>query len=191
MSPTASRSRNYPVLHRLPLPQRPPLSLIFGLATIRHQTTLHPMLQASSQSGPSALVNTALRNAGLMDRDERMRDASDKPGGRKGFPKPRSHRPRLIDTIKGQPGSSRNPTVNIWLLLPPLPPICAVYPPSNWSYARLIPNDNTKLTLFILLCQSVPSWCSISLPPGSLVLPLAPLPFVVPRLGVCVGTQYR
>ncbi|KAI9463337.1 NTF2-like protein [Lactarius psammicola] len=71
------------------------------------------MLQASSQSGPSALVNTALRKAGLMDRDERMRDASDKPGGRKGFPKPRSHRPRLIDTIKGQPGPSRNPTVNI------------------------------------------------------------------------------
>ncbi|KAI0303614.1 hypothetical protein B0F90DRAFT_1707401 [Multifurca ochricompacta] len=67
------------------------------------------MLQASSQSGPSVLVNTALRKAGLMDRDERMRDASDKPGGRKGFPKPRSHRPRLIDTIKGQPGPSRNP----------------------------------------------------------------------------------
>ncbi|KAH8995036.1 NTF2-like protein [Lactarius akahatsu] len=69
------------------------------------------MIQASSHSGPSALVNTALRNAGLMDRDERMRDASDKPGGRKGFPKPRSHRPRLIDTIKGQPGPSRNPTL--------------------------------------------------------------------------------
>ncbi|KAF8273335.1 NTF2-like protein [Lactarius quietus] len=69
------------------------------------------MLQASSHSGPSALANTALRNAGLMDRDERMRDASDKPGGRKGFPKPRSHRPRLIDTIKGQPGPSRNPTL--------------------------------------------------------------------------------
>lgn len=81
------------------------------------------MLQASPHSGPSALVNTALRNAGLMDRDERMREASDKPGGRKGFPKPRSHRPRLIDAIKGQPGPNRHPTVNIRLLLPPLPPI--------------------------------------------------------------------
>ncbi|KAI0267684.1 NTF2-like protein [Gloeopeniophorella convolvens] len=68
------------------------------------------MIQASSQaSGPSALVNTALRKAGLMDRDERMRDATDKPGGRKGISKPRSHRPRLIDSIKGQPGPSRNP----------------------------------------------------------------------------------
>ncbi|KAH9998801.1 NTF2-like protein [Russula compacta] len=66
------------------------------------------MLQTPSHSGSTVLVNTALRNAGLMDRDERMRDASDKPGGRKGFPKPRSHRPRLIDTIKGQPGPSRD-----------------------------------------------------------------------------------
>lgn len=98
------------------------------------------MLQASSHSGPSALVNTALRSAGLMDRDERMRDASDKPGGRKGFPKPRSHRPRLIDTIKGQPGPSRNPTVNIRLLLPPMPPVlCSVPPPYN--YNRCSPNS--------------------------------------------------
>ena len=89
------------------------------------------MLQASSHSGPSALVNTALRNAGLMDRDERMRDASDKPGGRKGFPKPRSHRPRLIDTIKGQPGPTRNSMVNIRLLLPPMPPVLCSGPPSQ------------------------------------------------------------
>jgi nuclear RNA export factor len=89
------------------------------------------MLQASSHSGPSALVNTALRKAGLMDRDERMRDASDKPGGRKGFPKPRSHRPRLIDTIKGQPGPTRNPMVNIRLLLPPMPPVLCSGPPSQ------------------------------------------------------------
>ncbi|KAI0255112.1 hypothetical protein BJV78DRAFT_1181400 [Lactifluus subvellereus] len=67
------------------------------------------MLQTPSQSGSSVLANTALRNAGLMDRDQRMRDPSDKPGGRKGFPKPRSHRPRLLDSIKGQPGPSRNP----------------------------------------------------------------------------------
>ena len=112
--------------------QLPPLSFVLRLAIIRHRTSLHPMLQASSHSGPSALVNTALRSAGLMDRDERMRDASDKPGGRKGYPKPRSHRPRLIDTIKGQPGPSRNPTVNIRLLLPPLPPILCSAPLYNW-----------------------------------------------------------
>ena len=84
------------------------------------------MLQTPSQSGSTVLVNTALRKAGLMDRDERMRDASDKPGGRKGFPKSRPHRPRLIDTIKGQPGPSRNSMVNIRLLLPSPPPVCAV-----------------------------------------------------------------
>jgi nuclear RNA export factor len=66
------------------------------------------MLRTPSHSGSSALVNTVLRNAGLMDRDERMRDTADKPGGRKGFQKSRPHRPRLIDSIKGQPGPSRN-----------------------------------------------------------------------------------
>jgi nuclear RNA export factor len=86
------------------------------------------MLQAPSSSGSSVLANTALRNAGLMDRDERMRDTSDKPGGRKGYAKQRSHRPRLIDTIKGQVGPSRNSMVNIRLLLPP-PPVSAVPPP--------------------------------------------------------------
>lgn len=66
------------------------------------------MLQTPSASGSSTLVNTALRKAGLMDRDERMRDTADKPGGRKGHPKSRPHRPRLIDSIKGQPGPTRN-----------------------------------------------------------------------------------
>lgn len=86
------------------------------------------MLQTPSSSGPSALVNTALRKAGLMDRDERMRDPADKPGGRKGHPKLRPHRPRLIDSIKGQPGPSRNSMVNIRLLLPPSSPVCTVPP---------------------------------------------------------------
>ena len=95
------------------------------------------MLQASPHSGPSALVNTALRKAGLMDRDERMREASDKPGGRKGFPKPRSHRPRLIDTIKGQPGPSRNPTVNIKLLYLLCLLFCAV-PPSLYNWCLML-----------------------------------------------------
>jgi nuclear RNA export factor len=83
------------------------------------------MLQAPSSSGSGVLANTALRNAGLIDRDERMRDTSDKPGGRKGYAKQRSHRPRLIDTIKGQAGPSRNSMVNIRLLLSP-PPVSTV-----------------------------------------------------------------
>ena len=98
-----------------------------SLAITWHRTILPQMLQTSPPSGSSVLVNTALRKAGLMDRDERMRDTSDKPGGRKGLSKPRSHRPRLIDTIKGQPGPSRNAMVIIRLLLP-LPPVCAVPP---------------------------------------------------------------
>jgi nuclear RNA export factor len=98
------------------------------------------MLQTPSTSGSNVLVSTALRNAGLMDRDERMRDAADKPGGRKGFSKPRSHRPRLIDTIKGQPGPSRNTMVNIRLLLPPLPPVCAVPP----TYNRVLCSPNSE-----------------------------------------------
>jgi len=96
------------------------------LAITWHKTTLPQMLQTPSPSGSSALVNTALRNAGLMDRDERMRDAADKPGGRKGFPKSRPHRPRLIDSVKGQPGPTRNSMVNIRLLLPPSSPVCAI-----------------------------------------------------------------
>jgi len=86
------------------------------------------MLHTPSPSGSSALVNTALRKAGLMDRDERMREAADKPGGRKGHPKSRPHRPRLIDSIKGQPGPTRNSMVNIRLLFPPSYPVCTVPP---------------------------------------------------------------
>lgn len=56
----------------------------------------------------SSVATNALRSAGLMDRDERMRDATDKPGGRKGTSKIRSHRPRLIDAIKDPAGPSRN-----------------------------------------------------------------------------------
>jgi hypothetical protein len=96
------------------------------------------MLHNPSNTRSSALASTALRNAGLMDRDERMHDPSDKPGGRKGFPKPRSHRPRLIDTIKGQTGPTRNPMVNIRLLLPSLPTLFVhlILPP--YAYERCL-----------------------------------------------------
>ncbi|KAH9972126.1 NTF2-like protein [Lactifluus volemus] len=81
------------------------------------------MLHNPSNSRSSALASTALRNAGLMDRDERMHDPSDKPGGRKGFPKPRSHRPRLIDTIKGQTGPTRNPMLAARIVPPSSGPL--------------------------------------------------------------------
>jgi hypothetical protein len=96
------------------------------------------MLHNPSNSRSSALATTALRNAGLMDRDEHMHNPSDKPGGRKGFPKPRSHRPRLIDTIKGQPGPTRNSMVNIRLLLISLSTAFVHLPVPPYTYKRCL-----------------------------------------------------
>ncbi|KAI0040094.1 NTF2-like protein [Auriscalpium vulgare] len=53
-------------------------------------------------SGSRTLASNALRKAGLIDRDERMRDASEKQGGRKGSSKLRSHQSRLAP-ILGKP----------------------------------------------------------------------------------------
>ncbi|KAJ3995862.1 hypothetical protein F5050DRAFT_1799946 [Lentinula boryana] len=50
--------------------------------------------------GSRTLASNALRKAGLIDRDAKMRDVSDKPGGRKGSSKARSHRTRPIDVYK-------------------------------------------------------------------------------------------
>jgi nuclear RNA export factor len=61
--------------------------------------------------GTRAVAASALRNAGLIDRDARMKDlrvSGDKPGGRKGTSKIRSHRPKPIDFYKDQPGPSRS-----------------------------------------------------------------------------------
>lgn len=41
--------------------------------------------------GSRTIANTALRGAGLIDRDTAMRDLTDRPGGRKGSSKLRSH----------------------------------------------------------------------------------------------------
>ncbi|KAF8220952.1 NTF2-like protein [Tricholoma matsutake] len=41
--------------------------------------------------GSRTIANNALRSAGLMDRDTTMRDLTDRPGGRKGSSKTRSH----------------------------------------------------------------------------------------------------
>ncbi|KAG5644653.1 hypothetical protein DXG03_008035 [Asterophora parasitica] len=47
--------------------------------------------------GSRAIASNALRSAGLIDRDAKMRDLTDKPGGRKASSKIRSHRPRILD----------------------------------------------------------------------------------------------
>ncbi|KAJ7671531.1 hypothetical protein DFH06DRAFT_1177844 [Mycena polygramma] len=60
--------------------------------------------------GSRALASSALRGAGLMDRDATMRDVSDKPSGRKPATKHRPHRARAIYDISGNDkgsGSSR------------------------------------------------------------------------------------
>ncbi|TDL25493.1 NTF2-like protein [Rickenella mellea] len=55
------------------------------------------------------LATTTLKSAGLIDRDERMRDANDKPGGRKGPSKKTGHRNRAMEMYKdAAAGSSRN-----------------------------------------------------------------------------------
>ncbi|OBZ72182.1 mRNA export factor mex67 [Grifola frondosa] len=65
--------------------------------------------------GSRSIAANALRSAGLMDRDARMRDVSDKPGGRKGSskqPKTRSHphRPRTSEQILGKDSHSSSRT---------------------------------------------------------------------------------
>ncbi|KAF9231003.1 hypothetical protein BU15DRAFT_91000 [Melanogaster broomeanus] len=64
---------------------------------------------ATPASGSRPLATSALKRAGLIDKDERMKDVTrDKPGGRKGVSKIRSHRPRPIDAFKDhQAGTSR------------------------------------------------------------------------------------
>ncbi|KAI0072752.1 NTF2-like protein [Panus rudis PR-1116 ss-1] len=70
-------------------------------------------------AGSRAIAANALRKAGLMDRDERMRDVSEKPTRKTTSTKasaahkrPGHHKPRLVDALLGkdQPSSSnRNP----------------------------------------------------------------------------------
>lgn len=55
-----------------------------------------PVTPSPSASGRSVAA-TVLRGAGLIDRDERMRDVSDKQGGKKTTPR-HSHRSRTTRT---------------------------------------------------------------------------------------------
>ncbi|KAF8896554.1 hypothetical protein BD779DRAFT_1496546 [Infundibulicybe gibba] len=58
--------------------------------------------------GSRAIASSALRSAGLIDRDAPMRDVTDKPGGRKGSSKIRAHRPRAIDAFKDSTAGPSN-----------------------------------------------------------------------------------
>ncbi|KAG1733591.1 uncharacterized protein EDB91DRAFT_1148242 [Suillus paluster] len=64
----------------------------------------------SSPTSSRTLATTTLKGAGLIDSDTRMRDATaDKPGGRKGASKIRSHRTHQMDVYKykGPQGPNR------------------------------------------------------------------------------------
>lgn len=63
--------------------------------------------------GSRAIAASALRSAGLIDRDAQMRDVADKPGGRKGSSKIRSHRPRVADALIGKDRASSSRMVII------------------------------------------------------------------------------
>ncbi|KAF9266467.1 NTF2-like protein [Marasmius fiardii PR-910] len=58
--------------------------------------------------GSRTIASRALRKAGLIEQDAQMSDATDKPGGRKGSSKIRSHRPRAIDAYKEGPSRTGN-----------------------------------------------------------------------------------
>ncbi|KAL0577983.1 nuclear mRNA export, poly(A)+RNA binding protein [Marasmius crinis-equi] len=68
--------------------------------------------------GSRTIAGRAFRKAGLIDQDAQMSDATDKPGGRKGSSKIRSHRPRAIDAYKDGPSRTRlihRPLLNVRL----------------------------------------------------------------------------
>jgi hypothetical protein len=73
------------------------------------------MSTASTSAGGQRLAASGLQRAGLLERDAVMRDANNKPGGRKGPTKTtRAHRTRDIDTYKqDRVTASRIPMVNI------------------------------------------------------------------------------
>ena len=122
-------------------PQRPSVRRCFFVATdiipstpLRNRSlpnnslgTRAPPLSAMSQPafssptpapGSRAIASSALRRAGLIDQDAKMRDLSDKPGGRKGVSKPTSktrhpHKPRGLDSVLGKTTPAISQSVNV------------------------------------------------------------------------------
>lgn len=134
-------------------------------------------------SGSRTLATTTLRSAGLIDKDERMRDLTDKPGGRKGQKtthKSRSnhHRASAMDAITGKnlPGAStRIPMVSSLHFLLVHMALSAHY----WTFA-----------MFVFMKTSS-SLCASSLPESQIRLPFAvrlatPLPLVACGQGLAL-----
>lgn len=65
--------------------------LLFDCFTSSHSIHLLMFSSPTPAPGSRTIANNALRSAGLMDRDTTMRDLTDRPGGRKGSSKTRSH----------------------------------------------------------------------------------------------------
>ncbi|KAG6835462.1 hypothetical protein H0H93_001250, partial [Arthromyces matolae] len=59
-------------------------------------STMSTFSSPTPAPGSRAIASKALRKAGLIDSDTTMRDATDRPGGRKASSKIRSHRPHVI-----------------------------------------------------------------------------------------------
>jgi hypothetical protein len=78
-------------------------------------------------SGSRAIAANVLRNAGLIDRDAQMLDASDNPGGRKGSSRARAHRARK----KESSGASARPVSSSFLMHVLLPRDYSTHPGNN------------------------------------------------------------
>ena len=106
-------------------------------------------------SGSRAIAANALRNAGLIDRDAQMLDASDNPGGRKGSSRARTHRARK----KESSGASARPVSSSFLMHVLLPRDYSTHSGNNDKQCQ-------KLGVFLgvasplssFLCQ-VREWC--------------------------------
>jgi hypothetical protein len=88
-----------------------------------------PQTPAASRS----VAQSALRRAGLMDGDAKMRDMSRKSGDKKAGGKTRSHRPHVVGSIKDSGPAARN-SVNLhFFFLSGLP---ATHTPRTPFFAR-------------------------------------------------------
>lgn len=89
---------------------RPDTSEIGGLSRIVSLPFTTMFSSPTPAPGSRGLATAALKKAGLIERDAHMRDltTTDKPGGRKGSSKIRSHRSRPGDLYKdgGGPAAS-------------------------------------------------------------------------------------
>lgn len=96
-------------------------------------------------SGSRTLAANTLRNAGLIDRDAQMHDASDNPGGRKRSSRVRTHRVRKTEPS----GASARPVRRSFLILLFTPLHCSIAilgtKTSIWQKAPLLQGNGHLL----------------------------------------------